>query len=104
MDLREIATVKIQVVLLLAVIGQGMARHLTPGDAPPVGEHGQEQRVDVRALLENIEHGLHAFIDERDGADLNADHLLAGLRLRRGGGQRTGCQPGGGGFQKVASG
>ena len=63
------------IVGLLAVIGQRLSRHLAAGDAAAVSEGGDEEGVDGGVLLEFVQHLFHAFIDEGDGAHLNADHL-----------------------------
>ena len=72
----EIPAVKIEVVFLLAVIGQRLAGNLPAGDAAAVREDGEEKRVDRASLLQSVEDLLGAFIDERNGADLNADHFF----------------------------
>ncbi len=64
-----------RIVLLLAVIGQGLAGDLASGDAAAIGEGRDEEGVDGGAALEDVEHLFHAFVDEGDSADLDADHL-----------------------------
>src|SRR5207253_1453313 len=73
---RVIAAVEVVVVILDAVIGKWIGTQLAADYAVTVGEGGEEQGVDIRPFLEDIEHLLHAFIEERDGADLNADDLF----------------------------
>ncbi len=64
------------VVLLLAVVGKGLAWHLASGDAAAVGEGGDEEGVYPGALFAVVEYLFDAFIEEGDGADLDADHLF----------------------------
>src|SRR5215510_12110780 len=71
------------VVLLRAMIGQRLSGHLPSRNAASVSEDGQHQRVDVGALLKNIENFIHTFIYERNCSDLDRDELLVLLRLRR---------------------
>ena len=71
------ATVEgVGVVLLLAVIGQRLSGNLTSSDAAAVGEGGDEERVDSAFFLQDVEHRLDAFVDERNSADLDADHFF----------------------------
>ena len=95
------AVESVGIVLLLAVIGQGLSRDLAAGDAAAVGEGGDEQRVDGALRLQDVEHRLDALVDEGDGADLNTDHAVFVCRLR---GSLAGCgeQPGRSG-QEVTS-
>ena len=67
----------IGIILLLSVVGQGLAGYLASGDTATIGEGGNEERVYVRLTLKRIEHRLHAFVNKGDGADLNADHGVA---------------------------
>src|SRR6202042_2328798 len=55
------------IVLLLAVVGEGLAGDLATGDAATVGEGSEEERVDVGILLEVVEDFFCTFIDEGDG-------------------------------------
>ena len=71
---REVAAVKVVVVFLLAVIGQRAPSRLASADAAPVRERGEEDRVHLAEPLEVVEDGVHAFIDERHRAGLDADH------------------------------
>jgi hypothetical protein len=82
----------------VAVVGQRLAGHLASGDAAPVSERGQKESIDRRPLLENVEHLVGAFIDERDGSDLDADRL--GRHRGTAGSQARGCRAG---HQKVSS-
>ena len=79
----KIPAVKIQVVFLLAVIGQRLARHLTSRDAPAIGEDSEEERIDGSALLEDVENLLDPLIQKRNGSHLDPDHFLIRRRLRR---------------------
>ena len=72
----EGAAVETGVVLLLAMIGQRLAGDLAASDAATVGEGCEEQRIDASEFLEVVENRLDAFIDERDGSYLDADHLF----------------------------
>ena len=60
----KIAAMEIQVVFLLAVVGQRLARHLPARNASAISEHRQEERVDVGALLEDVQNLLHAFVQK----------------------------------------
>ena len=71
------------VVGLLAVIGKRLSGHLPAGDAAAVGKGGDKEGVDGGVLLEFVQHLFHAFIDERDGAHLYADHLGGVRQVRR---------------------
>ena len=79
------------VVLLLAVVGEGLAGDLATGDAAAVGKGGEEESVDVGILLEVVEDFFCSFIDEGDGAYLDADGFFVG-----GGGAGGGMDDGGG--------
>ena len=74
----EVAAVKIEIVLLLAVIGQRLAGNLSSGNAAAVGEYREKQRVHAAAFLKDVENFLGAFIDKRNCADLDADHFGGG--------------------------
>ena len=71
----KLPPVEIEIVLLLAVIGQRLARDLSSGNAAAVGEDRKEQRIHGPSFLKDVEHFLRALVHERDGASLNADHL-----------------------------
>ncbi len=60
----EVAAVKIEVVFLLAVIGQRLAGNLPSGDAAAVGEYGKKQGIHAGTFLKHIEDFLGAFIDK----------------------------------------
>ena len=93
---------KIEVVFLFAVIGQRLAGNLPPGDAPAVGEDREKKRVHARPLLKNVEYFLGAFVNERNCADLNADHFRTHRGARGlGGGERNTCPHGG--LEKVSA-
>src|SRR2546430_2061360 len=86
-----VAAVVIEIVGLLAMIRKRLAGHLTSGDSPAVSERGQKQSVDT-VPLEDIEHGLCAFVHKRYSTNLDADHLFsARLRLGLRSGHRGGC-------------
>ena len=63
----------IGVVLLLAVVRQRLPGHLSARDSAAVGKRRQEESIDRRRMLQDIEHLLDAFVSEGDRADLNAD-------------------------------
>ena len=65
-----------RIVLLLAVIGQRLPRHLSAGDAAAIGECSHEQRIDGGVSLEYVQNLLNAFVNKRDRANLNAHHGL----------------------------
>src|SRR5712671_6270965 len=60
---------------LAAMVGKRLARNLAASETSPVGEGGQKNRVDRAFLLEDVEHLLSPFIDERDRPDLHPDHF-----------------------------
>src|SRR5205823_10919331 len=94
-----------------AMIGQRLTRHLAPGDAATVGEGREENRVDVAALLDDVQDLIDDFVNERDGADLDADQFLSlrrglcGFRggRKRGGQDRASRADRGGGFQELTT-
>ena len=69
----KISAVEIQIVFLFAVIRQRLSGNLPSGNSPPIGEYRKKERIHASALLQHIQHFLCAFIDKRDGPDLNAD-------------------------------
>src|SRR5262245_50713750 len=83
--------------LLFAVIGKRLAGNLPSAESASVGERGEENRVERAALLKNVEHLIDTFIDERNSADLDADHFLWGrflgciYRRRKRGRNSQGC-------------
>src|SRR5689334_20986710 len=71
---RVVAAVEDFVVVFLdAMVGQGLAGDLPAGDASAVGERGEEDGVGAAALLDDVEDLVDSFIDEGNGADLDAD-------------------------------
>ena len=71
----EIPAVKIEIVFLLAVIGQRLARNLSSGNTSTVSEYRKKQGIHAGAFLKHIEHFLRAFIHKRNCSDLDADHF-----------------------------
>src|SRR5215469_831524 len=71
----EVPTAKIEIVLLLAVIGQRLARNLSSGDTPPVGEYREEQRIHAGTLLKHIKDSFSPFVYKRNCSHLNANHF-----------------------------
>src|SRR2546430_9592355 len=71
---REVAAAEGVVVLLPAVVRQRLAPRLAARDAAAIRERRDEQRVDSRPLLEAVEHPVRAFVHERHGPHLDADH------------------------------
>ena len=71
----EIPAMIVEVVFLLAVIGEWVSRNLPSGDTAAVGEDCKKQGVHAGAFLKDIQHLLGAFIEERNRSDLDADHL-----------------------------
>jgi hypothetical protein len=63
---------KVEIVFLLAVIGQWLAGNLSSDDVAALGEHGNKQRVHADAFLKSVQDFLGAFIHER-----NCSHLVA---------------------------
>jgi hypothetical protein len=93
-------------ILLLAMVGQGVARQLAASDAVSKVIDRQEERIYAGLFLKQIENLLDALIHERHGADLNGNYFLPGSRgrLLRGGSFRSGnSQTGHGGSQKFSS-
>ena len=74
----KVAAAEIIVVDLRTVVRQRLPPRLAPRDAPAVGKRRHEQRVDRRQLLEAVEHAVGAFIHERHGPYLDADHRPIG--------------------------
>jgi hypothetical protein len=72
---RKVAAVETQIVFLFAVIRQRLSRDLPSGNAAAVREYREEQCVYGAALLENVEDLFGPLIDERNGPDLDTDHL-----------------------------
>ena len=71
----KVAAVIIEIVLLLAVIGQRVPWNLPSGDASTVGEYRKKQRIHAGAFLKHIQHFLGAFIHKRNRSHLDADHF-----------------------------
>src|SRR5262249_29107675 len=71
-----VAAMKIEVVFLLAMVGQRTIPDLAPGDASAISECRQENGVYGAFFLQDIEDFFRAFIDERNSTHLDADHLL----------------------------
>ena len=79
----KVAAVVIGVVLLLAVVGQGLSGDLAAGDTASVAVGSKEQRIDSNFVLEAVEHRSNAFINKRDCAYLDAGHAVAAGRSPR---------------------
>ncbi len=71
----EIAAMIVEIVLLLAVIGQRLPWNLPSGDASTVGEYRKKQRIHAGPFLKDVQHFLGAFIHKRNRSDLDADHF-----------------------------
>ena len=71
----EISAVKIEIVLLLAMIGQRLARNLSSGDTSTVGEYRKKQGIHAGTFVKHIEDFLGTFIHKRNCSDLDADHF-----------------------------
>ena len=95
-----ISTMKIQIVFLFPVVGQGLIGNLTAGDAASVSKSGKENGVGGATLLENIQHLLGPFIDERNRSDLDPNHFLRNRLLRPS--QQSGGQSGSGQCDRTA--
>lgn len=70
-----VAAMKIEIVILFAVIGQRTVPDLASGDASAIGESGKENGVHRAFFLQDIENLFGAFIHEGDRADLDADRF-----------------------------
>src|SRR5215467_1877074 len=71
----EVPAAKIDVVLLLAVIGQRLSRNLSAGVTPLVGEYREEQGIHAGTLLKHIKDSFSPFVDKRNCSHLNANHF-----------------------------
>ena len=71
----KVTAVKLEVILLLAVIGQGLAWDLPSRNAAPVGEHREKKGVHECPFLEHVKHLFGALVHERNGAHLDTDRL-----------------------------
>ena len=71
----EVAAVKIEIVFLLPMIGQRLARNLPSRNTATIGEYRKKQRIHAGAFLKHIENFLGAFIHKRNCSDLDADHF-----------------------------
>jgi hypothetical protein len=74
----EIPTVKIEIVLLLAVIGRRLASNLSSGDTSTVGEYCKKEGIHAGTFLKHIEDSLGTFIHKRNCSDLDSDHFGGG--------------------------
>ncbi|MGA2662687.1 MAG: hypothetical protein ABSH34_34840 [Verrucomicrobiota bacterium] len=79
---------------LRPMVGKGTAWNLPPSQASTERECGEENGVRGGAPLQDIEHIADAFVHERDGAHLDADHLAWCRRLCGVKGSNTGDWPG----------
>src|SRR5579862_1099497 len=77
----EISTMKIEIVLLLAMIGQWLARNLPSRDATTVGENREKQCVYAGSFLKHIQNFFGAFIDKGNRSNLDADHFRGDLSI-----------------------
>jgi hypothetical protein len=73
--------VKIQIVFLLAMIRQRLARNLSSSDTSTIREYRKEQGIHSRAFLKHIENSLCSLIHKRNCAHLNADDLRGNSRI-----------------------
>jgi hypothetical protein len=80
---REVAAVKVEIVLLPAMIGQRLAGDLSSGNASTVGKPGKKERIHAGALLKHIQDSLGAFINKRNCSDLDAGHFVGGSTMPR---------------------
>ena len=80
----EVSAVEVEIVLLLAVVGERLAGDLASGDAAAVGEDGQEECVYSGAFLEDVQDFLGAFVYEGDGSYLDTDGFGGGGGLGEG--------------------
>ena len=59
-----VSAMKTGIIFLPAVIGQGLPLDLAPGNAPAVGECGEEERVHLAAFLKNVEHLIGPLVEK----------------------------------------
>ena len=71
----EVSTVKVQVVLLLAMVGQRLTGNLASRNSAAVGEHCEKQGIYRATFLKHIQHLFRSFIHKGNRAHLDADHL-----------------------------
>src|SRR5882762_7879623 len=74
----EVPAMKIEIVFLLAVIGQRLARNLSSGDTATIGEYRKKHRIHAGTFLKHIKDFLDTFIHKRNCSDLDADHFRGG--------------------------
>jgi hypothetical protein len=74
----EIPAVKIEIVLLLAVIGRRLAWNLSSGDTSTVGEYCKKMGTHAGTFLKHIEDFPGTFIHKRSCSDLDTDHFGGG--------------------------
>src|SRR5579864_2632281 len=98
----EVSTVKTEVVLLLAVIGQRLTRNLSSGDPSPVSEYRKEKGIHAATLLKHIQDFLGTFIYKRNCSDLYTDHFR-GHRRTPGSWHRQGSSGACGDLQEFAA-
>src|SRR5258708_21625028 len=58
----EVPAMIIEVVLLLAMVGQRLAWNLSSGDPSTIGEYRKKQGIHAGALLKHVQNLLRAFI------------------------------------------
>jgi hypothetical protein len=66
---------KIEIVLLLAVIGQRLARNLASGDTSTVGEYCEKEGIPAGTHLKLIKDRFGTFIHKRNCSDLDGDRF-----------------------------
>src|SRR4051812_22398845 len=59
-----VAAVKIEIIFLLAVVGQRAVPYLSAGDAASIGERGEEDGIHSAFFLKDIENLFRAFVHE----------------------------------------
>ena len=79
----EVPAVKVEIVFLLAMIRQRLARNLPSRNSSSVGEHCKEQGIHASTLLKLIQHLLGAFIHERNCSHLDANGFRRDSSLPR---------------------
>ena len=78
-----ITAMEMIIVVLDPMVRKRMILQLPARNAVAIREGRDEERINSRTLLENVDDLLSSLIQERDGANLDSDHRLGPKLLRR---------------------